>query len=221
MAHRPIFRKPLHRWLAMSYGAVWLWAAVAPAVRFDWFLENLLIWTMVALMIAIYRRFPLSDVSYVLITLFLALHTVGAHYTYAGTPVGYWLQDMLGLERNHYDRVIHFLFGLLMFFPLWEVVARAAQARGRWAAWLTLAIVVSLSALYGIIEWLVAIIVQPDAAIAFLGTQGDVFDAQKDSGLAILGAVIAFALQPRLARYLTPSTDSPAPARIASDQDQT
>ncbi|MDX5372461.1 MAG: DUF2238 domain-containing protein [Pseudomonadaceae bacterium] len=92
---------------------VWLWAAIAPLSRQDWLLENLLVFAIVALLLATRRRFVFSPLSYALLSLFLALHLYGSHYTYSETPFGFWLAEQLGLDRNHYDRIVHFAFGVL------------------------------------------------------------------------------------------------------------
>jgi putative membrane protein len=89
--------------LAAVYGIIWIAMAIAPTSRFDWFLENLLVFALVGLLVATYRVFPLSDLSYTLIAVFLSLHAVGAHYTYSVPPMGFWLQEAWNLERNHYD----------------------------------------------------------------------------------------------------------------------
>jgi len=187
--------------LAAIYGVIWLATAFAPINRFDWFLENLLVVAFVGLLVATYRVFPLSDLSYTLIAVFLSLHAVGAHYTYSESPMGFWLQEAWNLERNHYDRLVHFVFGLLFSYPLREVVLRGTRASGLWCYTLSLASVMSLSSLYEILEWAVAEIVDPEAAFAFLGTQGDVFDAQKDSVLAAAGAVIGLAVIATLSKW--------------------
>ncbi len=176
--------------LVAVYGAVWLAAAIAPFNRFDWFLENLLVFAFAGLLVATYRVFPLSDLSYTLIAVFLSLHAVGAHYTYSESPMGFWLQEAWNLERNHYDRLVHFIFGLFFSYPLREAAGRGTRASGPWLYALSLASVMALSSLYEILEWAIAEIVDPEAAFAFLGTQGDVFDAQKDSGLAAAGAIL-------------------------------
>jgi uncharacterized membrane protein YjdF len=110
--------------LATVYGVIWLATAIAPVNRFDWFLENLLVFAFVGLLAATYRAFPLSDLSYTLIAVFLSLHAVGAHYTYSESPMGVWLQEAWDLERNHYDRLVHFVFGLLFCYPLRETILR-------------------------------------------------------------------------------------------------
>ena len=184
----------LQQALAAVCGAVWIWAAVSPVSRFDWFLENLLVFTDVALLVWIYRRRPLSDVASIMIALFFVLHVVGSHYTYSLVPLGDWLKDAMGLERNHYDRVVHFTFGLLLAYPIRELLRRAGTVRAAWAAVFAFTILASCSGLYEVMEWLVGAVVDPQAGMAFLGTQGDVFDSQKDAALATLGTIIALGI---------------------------
>lgn len=177
----------------MAYGILWLAMAIAPPPgRFRWFLGNILVFATVALMVGIYRRLPLSNLSYTLIALFLALHTYGAYYTYSEAPLGFWLADVFAADRNHYDRIVHFLFGLLMYWPFHELAGRGMRVPARWVGIVALMFVVSLSALYEAIEWVTAMVVDPEAARAFLGAQEDFFDAQKDHVLAITGGVISF-----------------------------
>ena len=183
--------------LTALFAIIWLVGAIAPMNRFDWFLENLLVFIAVALLGRFYRTRQLSDLSYFLIVVFLVLHTIGAHYTYSKTPPGFWLQDALSLERNHYDRVIHFTFGALIFYPVRETLVRFVGAERRLSAFTAFTVIATSSVFYEILEWIVAAIVSPEAAMAYLGTQGDVFDAQKDSTLAIAGAIVAFFLTRR------------------------
>jgi len=183
-------RTSLPVWLFGGYAIFWAALAIAPFDRFDWFLENLLVFATVPFLIRAYRRRPLSDVSYILIVLFYCLHTIGSHYTYSEVPIGYWVRDLLGLARNHYDRVVHFSFGLLLCYPLQEVVARTMRPLGNWSLAIAVMVVCTCSLTYETMEWIVAAIVDPEAGLAFLGTQGDVFDAEKDSALAALGAII-------------------------------
>jgi putative membrane protein len=174
--------------LLALYLVVWAVLAVDPNYRSDWWLENILPFVFVPLLVATYRRFPLSDVSYTLIALFMTLHAVGAHWTYAEVPIDW---RALGFERNHYDRVVHFCFGLLLAYPIKEVFNRVATARGFWGYYLPLDVTLAFSAVYEIIEWVVAATVSPGAGTAFLGAQGDGFDAVKDMALAGSGAAIA------------------------------
>ena len=180
--------------LAAWYTLVWVITALRPLDRHDWLLENLLVAAMVAVLVGTYRFFPLSDLSYVLITLFMTLHSVGAHYTYSEVPLGFWARDVFGFARNPFDRVVHFSFGLLMAYPIREVFLRVANARGFWAYYLPLDVTLAFSALYEIMEMVIASLVAPGTGDAWLGTQGDVWDAQKDMGLAALGALICMVI---------------------------
>jgi len=175
--------------LVAWYALVWVVTAIAPLDRHDWVLENLLVFVVVVTLVVTYRIFPLSDLSYLLITAFMTLHAVGAHYTYSEVPFGFWLRDTFGFARNPFDRVVHASFGLLMAYPIREVFLRVANARGFWAYYLPLDVTLAFSALYEIMEMVVATMVAPGTGDAWLGTQGDVWDPQKDMGLAALGAL--------------------------------
>jgi putative membrane protein len=172
--------------------SAWVGLGIAPRYRMDWVLENLLTVAGVAAVIAGYRRFRFSDAAYVQGTVFLLLHTIGSHYTYSEVPLGDWARDAFGWSRNHYDRLVHFAFGILMLRPIHEL---AFRRRGRYARsaelFLAVSVVGSVSLVYEVIEWLVAIIVDPDAGAAFLGVQGDVWDCQKDMLLACAGGALS------------------------------
>jgi uncharacterized membrane protein YjdF len=112
--------------------ATWGWAAWKPLHPDDWLLENYLVFFWVPVLLTTARFFRLSDISYGLITLFMCLHVVGSHYTYAEVPFGEVLQDWVGAERNMYDRLVHFGFGLLLAYPIREVLVRIARLRGFW-----------------------------------------------------------------------------------------
>jgi putative membrane protein len=173
---------------------VWIVTAIRPLDRHDWVLENLLVFAVMAILIGTYRAFPLSDLSYLLITVFLTLHAIGAHYTYSAVPFGFWMQQTLGLTRNPFDRVVHFSFGCLLAYPIREVFLRVANARGFWAYYLPLDVTLAFSAVYEIMEMVVATMVAPGTGDAWLGTQGDVWDPQKDMGLAALGALLCMCI---------------------------
>lgn len=170
---------------------LWIITAIDPFNRRDWFLENLLVFFYGTLLVLTYRRFAFSSLSYLLFTVFMSLHLVGAHYTYAEVPFGFWLQDALGMTRNHYDRIVHFSFGLLIAYPFRELLLRAAGVVHSWSYLLAVCIVLAFSGFYEVIEGIVAMIVDPELGMAYLGTQGDVWDAQKDTFLAFCGSVIA------------------------------
>ena len=172
----------------------WAITAINPLHPRDWLLENLLVFIGVGTLVATYRWFQFSNFSYFMFTVFLSMHLVGAHYTYSDTPFGFWLQDWLGWERNHYDRIVHFSFGLLLAFPLREELMRLPLVKRSWSYLLAVAMVLALSALYEVIEGVAALLVAPDLGMAFLGTQGDQWDSQKDTFLAFIGSIVAMVL---------------------------
>ena len=170
---------------------LWVVTAINPLYPRDWFLENILVFIYSILLIVTYRRFQFSNLSYALFVVFLSLHLVGAHYTYSETPFGFWMQDWFSFERNHYDRLVHFSFGLLIVYPFREVLLRVSGVKSSWSYSLSVTVVLAFSAIYEVIEAVVAMIVSPDLGSAYLGTQGDEWDAQKDSLLAFAGSVMA------------------------------
>lgn len=185
--------------LAALLGVLWAVLAIAPVSRHDWALENALLVVFVVALAASWKRFPLSRVSYTLIFLFLCLHTVGAHFTYSLVPYDEWwrrltgnsLNALFGWERNNFDRVVHFAYGLLLAYPVRELLLRVASVKGFWGYFLPLDLTMSTSAFYELIEWGAAELFGGDLGAAFLGTQGDVWDAHKDMALASLGALLA------------------------------
>lgn len=177
--------------LLFLFLAFWGWAAWEPLHPDDWLLENYLVFIFVPIIIFFSRYFKLSNISYTLITIFMILHVIGSHYTYAEVPFGFALQDWLGSERNMYDRLVHFSYGLLLAYPVREVFVRLAGVRGFWSYFFPVDMTFGFSAIYEIIEWRAAANVSPELGLAFLGSQGDVWDAQKDMALAGGGAIIA------------------------------
>lgn len=157
----------------------------------NWFLENALTIIFLVFLIASFRRYQFSDLSYLLICMYLCLHVYGAKYTYAENPFGYWLQEQFNAARNDYDRIVHFSFGLLLAYPMRELFLRWLKYP-RLAAWiLPIEITLSVSALYELIEWGVADIFFKAQGDAYLGTQGDIWDAQKDIFMAFSGAILS------------------------------
>jgi len=177
--------------LVAIYGALWIALAIAPSYRSDWLLENLLVFAFAAALAATHRRFVFSNFSWLLIALFLALHAVGAHSTYSEAPIGFWLQDAFGWSRNHYDRLVHFAFGALLTYPMREIALRALRPRPLWSWLLPFFAALSASCAYELIEAWVAWVVSPELGTAYLGTQGDEWDAQRDMTCAFGGAVFA------------------------------
>lgn len=172
-------------WLVL----LWLVTAIEPFSRRDWLLENLLVFFYSGLLLATWRCFRFSTLSYLLFTIFMSLHLVGAHYTYSEVPFGFWLQDALDLTRNHYDRIAHFAFGLLIAYPLREWLLRVTGIRQGWSYFMTVALVLAFSGFYEVMEGVVAMIVSPELGAAYLGTQGDEWDAHHDMFLAFSGAI--------------------------------
>jgi putative membrane protein len=183
---------------------------IAPHYRSDWLLENALAAAAVLVLVLTWRSFPLSKLSYGLLFVFLVMHEVGAHYTYSEVPYDAWfarltgrgLNELLGLERNHYDRLVHFSYGLLLAYPMRELFVRVADSRGFWGYALPLDVVMSTSMLYELIEWGAAELFGGDLGAAYLGTQGDPWDAQKDMLLAACGAALALAITAAIHRRL-------------------
>lgn len=156
--------------------------------------ENTLTTIFIALLIATYRKFRFSDFSYTLFFVYILLHIYGAEYTYAENPFGYWLKDVLHFARNPYDRLVHFSFGFMLAYPMRDYFKNYFKWPN-WVCWvLPVEITLSFSAAYELIEWLVADIFFPSEGIAYLGTQGDIWDAQKDMGIAFCGALLSMIL---------------------------
>jgi putative membrane protein len=148
-------------------------------------------------LVATWRRFPLTRVAYRLVLLHALVLILGAHYTYAQVPLGFWVQDLLDLSRNPYDRLGHLVQGFVPAILAREVLLRRSPLRpGKWLFTLVTCVCLAVSALYEIIEWWAALL-GGDGAIAFLGTQGDPWDTQSDMAMALVGAVCALALLSR------------------------
>ncbi len=171
--------------------ALWIITAIEPVYRWDWLLENLLVFFCGVVLTITYRCFKFSNLSYALFTLFLSLHLIGAHYTYSETPLGFWLQELFGFERNHYDRIVHFSFGLLIAYPFREILMRQSGIKITWSYFLTVCGILAFSAFFELLEAITAMLVSPELGTAYLGAQGDEWDAQKDSLLAFIGSMVA------------------------------
>lgn len=183
-----------NRWLQfflVIFFSVWISTLIGTSDISNWILENALVIMFLIFLTVSYRHYQFSDLSYLLICVYLCLHVYGSKYTYAENPFGYWLQDALGAARNPYDRLVHFSFGFLLAYPMREVFLNWLKFPV-WVSWaLPIEITLSVSGLYELIEWAVADLFFPAQGAAYLGTQGDIWDAQKDMFLATLGAVLA------------------------------
>jgi putative membrane protein len=185
--------------LAGLFSLLWVVLAIKPHYRADWLVENLLVAAFIILVSVFHRKLLLSRISYTLIFLFLCLHEVGAHYTYAEVPYDRWFQSIFGVslnglagwERNNFDRLVHFSYGLLLAYPVREVFLRVANVKGFWGYFLPLDLTMSTSMMFELFEWAAVAVFGGDLGVAYLGTQGDIWDAHKDMALASLGALIA------------------------------
>lgn len=172
----------------------WINSYVGNTDTANWFLENTLVFIFLVFLIFTYKKYQFSDLSYLLVCLYLCLHVYGSKYTYAENPFGYWLKDELNLSRNHYDRIVHFSFGFLLAYPMREMFLKWLSFP-KWVAWtLPVEVTLSISAFYELIEWSVADVFFKAQGDAYLGTQGDIWDAQKDIFLAFTGAILATTL---------------------------
>ena len=188
--------------LALIFSVLFLILSITPHDRGDWALENLLALIFVIVLGLSYKKFPLSRISYTLIFSFMCLHEIGAHYTYAKVPydqffitnLGFSLNDFMLWERNHFDRLVHFLFGLLLAYPIREVYCRIADSKGFWSYFFPLELTMAASMMFELFEWGAAEIFGGELGIAYLGTQGDIWDAHKDMALASLGAFLAMSI---------------------------
>jgi putative membrane protein len=167
-------------------------SAIKPLFPRAWLLEQLPTVLALPIAISLARRRALSDRAWIQVAIFALLHFYGAHYTYANTPLGFALRDAFGFGRNHYDRIVHFASGLLLFRVARELAYppryRAGLVRELAVSW---GLIAAVSLIYEQLEWLTAIVVDPAAGSAFLGTQGDEWDAQKDATAASIGGLIA------------------------------
>jgi putative membrane protein len=218
----PASKRAVPAALLLAYGVVWGALAIAPKHRADWWLENVLVFVAIPLLVWSSSRLRLRNVSYVALFVFFVFHAIGSHYTYSEVPVDAWCQAWLGFspdaafgfERNHYDRLVHFLYGLLAIPAALDIVDARAPTTRLWRWLLAVGFVTSHSLLYELIEWGAAVVFGGDLRMAFLGTQGDVWDAQKDMALALLGSVIAATVLVEARRPLNlggraPSTPAP------------
>ena len=175
---------------------------ISPRSRVDWALENLLVLLLVGTLVAVSGKFRLSAVSISLVFVFLCIHELGSHYTYAKVPYDSWCSTLtgvsidktLGFRRNHFDRVVHLSYGLLLVYPVRVVLLRLTPLRGFWVFFLALNIMLSTSAVYEMVEWIGGAYLGDDTSRAFVGAQNDPWDSQKDMALAVAGAFASLLL---------------------------
>jgi putative membrane protein len=164
-------------------------SAFRPESVYDWFLENTLVFGLLAALTFTYKRLTLSTLSYLLLLVFLSVHEWGAHYKYSDVPLGEWMKPWLHTQRNDYDRVIHFSYGLLCAYPMQEFFVRIVHVESRWRYYLPVECTLALSAVYELLEAMMANILTPERGEEFVGMQGDIWDSQNDMFMATLGAI--------------------------------
>lgn len=193
----------MNRFLLLAVLAVLVWSGIAPNDRLTWVMEMAPVAIGLAIVLPTRRRFPLTNLLYILVAFHAIVLLVGAKYTYAQVPLFDWIRDAWGLTRNHYDRVGHFVQGFVPAILVRELLLRTSPLRaGKWLFTIVVFGCLGFSALYELIEWAAAVALGSDAD-AFLATQGDAWDTQKDMGLALLGAILAqFSLASRHNREL-------------------
>jgi putative membrane protein len=170
---------------------VLLWSGIGPHDRLTWWLEVAPVLIGLSILIPTYRRFPLTSLLYWLIVVHAVILMIGGHYTYARVPAGFWFQDLFDLSRNHYDRLGHLAQGFIPAILAREILLRTSPLRqGKWLFVLVTCVCLAFSAFYEMLEWWTAVF-GGDGTTDFLGTQGDVWDAQWDMFLALLGAIAA------------------------------
>jgi putative membrane protein len=186
--------------LMVLFAIVFAASAIRPVMVEDWWAENGLVILFVAALAATYKWLPLSDLSYLLIFVYLSLHEWGAHSRYAFVPMGEWMRHLFHTTRNDYDRVVHFAFGLFMAYPQREILLRKAKLDWGWSLFLPAWLILGYGAFYELIEAVAATLLSPDAGEAFLGLQGDPWDTHKDMFMAFAGAIVATAIIAALSR---------------------
>jgi len=175
------------------YVAVFAICAISPYDRAVWWAENIPVMIVVGALVWLAPGYRFSNVSYLLMSVFIILHTIGGHYTFERVPFDF-VTDLFGFDRNHYDRLAHFSVGFYAY-PIAELLTRKRLVRTRWiVALFPLFAIVTVAGVYEIFEWQYAMSADPDAGIAVLGSQGDVWDAQKDILADTLGAILVMML---------------------------
>jgi putative membrane protein len=183
--------RPSHLALLVMVAIVFGWSGWHPYDRFTWWLETTPGLVGLVVLLTTYRRFPLTTLCYTLIALHICVLCVGGHYTYARVPAFDWLRTAFGWQRNHYDRLGHFMQGFVPAIIAREVIIRLAVVnRKNWIPFLVVCVCLAISAFYELVEWWTALL-SGSAANDFLGSQGDVWDTQSDMCLALIGAACA------------------------------
>ena len=179
--------------LIALYGAVFIVCAISPYDRAVWWAENIPVLLVIGALVVIWRWYRFSNTSYILMSVFIILHTIGGHYTFERVPFDA-VTNLFGFERNHYDRLAHFSVGFYAY-PIAEFLMRKRLVHTPWLiALFPLFAIATVAGVYEIFEWQYAMSADPAAGIAVLGSQGDIWDAQKDILADTLGAILVIGL---------------------------
>ena len=179
--------------LLILFLIIFLISAVNPNYMIVWVYENIITIVFLFLLIITYKKFKFSNLTYTLLFILLVLHAIGSHYSYSEMPLFDLIKDNFNLERNNYDRLVHFLFGFIFYFPVYEIISRKFKIKSFWVCLIAFLIITGFKGIYEIIEY-VSILISKNDVIGtnFLGMQGDQWDAQKDMILGMIGALLAW-----------------------------
>jgi len=182
--------------IVLAFGA---WSGIKPLdTRLTWLLETLPFMMALPVLLLTYKRFPLTSLTYTLIAIHAMILMLGAHYSYAKVPLGFWMEDWFDWTRNNYDKIGHFMQGFDPAIYTREIISRTSPlSRGKWLGFISIAVPLAFSALYEIFEWL-ASLSNPTDTEAFLGTQGYIWDTQSDMFLCLIGSIVAIILLTKL-----------------------
>ena len=179
---------------------LWVFTFLLTSDRTNWLIENLLVILLTPMVVFILSAWGLQRATYYFLFAFATLHVIGSQYAYANVPFGIWVQDTFHLLRNPYDRMVHFSFGFLIAFPLQDIIIQKYKVSGWRQYIMPVEIILSLSAFFELIEWFIGGVLMPDCEKTYVGTQGDIWDAQKDMAMALLGACLIMAIVSRVHR---------------------
>jgi putative membrane protein len=183
--------------LISSFFGVLIWSFIRPYDLFTWFLEASPAIAAFLLLVITFKGFRFSNLGYILMWAHFIVLLIGAHYTYAEVPLFNWIRDEYGFKRNSYDGIGHFAQGFIPAIVTREILLRKSEIRGKWLPFVVICIVLAFSAFYELIEWWVSL-ATGSIGDAFLGTQGDVWDTQKDMALCLIGSITSLFFLSRL-----------------------
>lgn len=188
-------KKRLHYVLLIIVLIVFIWSAIKPTAYNTWILEVSPAVVSIAVVLFLYKKFPLTTLSYTIIAFVTILMFIGGHYVYSNVPLFDWLKDAWELKRNHYDRFGHFMKGLIAIVIREILLRKTMLYKGAWLNGIVISIVLAIASLYEIVEWLFAELTKGDKTSKdFLGTQGDIWDTQWDMVLTLVGSILALIL---------------------------